>query len=135
MMQSLLLHCLLHSWIWWPRLILCSATANFSNFSVEHPICTVYTILHSQGILCPVYSVPISIRSTLILSSHLCLDLPSDFPIKFFYTFLIFLLCVICTTYLNLDLIFLTIFGEEDKTWILLICMFSILLLLPLSYI
>jgi hypothetical protein len=80
---------------------------------------------------------PISIRSILIPSSHLRLDLPSDlypsaFPTKILYTFLPSPTCATCTAHLILlDLIYLIISGDKYKLRSFPLCNFFVI---PLLY-
>jgi hypothetical protein len=75
-------------------------------------------------------SHPISPRSILILSTHLHLDLPSGllrscFPTNILYAFLLVPIRATCTAHLILlDVIILTILGEERKLWSSSLCSF-----------
>jgi len=75
---------------------------------------------------------PISLKSIPVLSSHLCLGLPSDFfclgsLIKILYAFLIFFMHATCTAHLFLDLITLIIFGKVCSYEVPYYIVFSIL--------
>jgi len=75
-------------------------------------------------------SHPVSLRSVLILSSHLRLGLPSGripagFPIKILLALLLTPVCTTWPTHINLlDLITQTVFGEEYQLWITSLCDF-----------
>ena len=91
---------------------------------------------HSQ-VLVPILSQldpvhtphPTSWRSVLILSSHLCLDLPSGlflsgFPTKTLYKPLVSLMCATCPAHLILDFITPAVLGEEYRSLTSSLCSF-----------
>jgi len=71
---------------------------------------------------------PISLTSILILSSHLCLGLPSGFypsgfPIKILYSFLISPMRATCSAHLiHFDIVTLIIFVIANKLWSCFLC-------------
>jgi hypothetical protein len=94
---------------------------------------TVFTRAHNwslSGVRClqSTLSYPIYLRSILILSSYLCLHLPSGFfpsgfPTKILYRSLISPMHVTYpTNHILLDLITLIIFGEMCKLWSSSLC-------------
>jgi len=116
------------------KMIVTQLVKKFPTFDRTRRLITVFTkqspplvpILRQMN---PVYNLPpISLRSILILSSHLrpCLPtgfFPSGFQTKISYAFLSSLLCVLhAPHFILLDLITLITFCEAYKLWCSSLC-------------
>jgi hypothetical protein len=140
-------HSLTHSWIWafLEKLPILQPPKNFSACYGTRRFITAFTrALHwslswSRSIQ-SLPSHPISLKSILILSTHLRFGLPSSlypsgFPTNILYAFLVTHIRATCPTHFILpDVIILIILGEEYKLWSSSLCSsLSNLLLLRLS--
>jgi hypothetical protein len=96
------------------KLIVTHLVKKFPAFYGTQNFTTIFTRARQSTLL-----YPVSLRSILILSSHLCLDLshglfPSSFPSKILNIFLIVCMCATCPAHLTLlNLVTMLIFGEQ----------------------
>ena len=138
MKLSRLIHLLTYLLTPWYRVLLEKLTGwqlvkKFPAFHRTRRFITALTSVHhlslsSASPIQTIYQHPTSCRSILILSTHICLGLPSGlfpsgFPTKTLYTPPSSSICAICPAHLILlDFITRTILGEEHKSFSSLDC-------------
>jgi len=106
-----------------------------ASHEISHVLCNLnfhYRVLNQTN---PVHNFPhfsSKIRFNIILPSRPSVPIPSRYPTKSLYPFLISPIRAICPTHLTSDFITLIISGEEQKLLNTHHSMFSNLLLFPL---